>query len=125
MTESSCEARLRLAGGKSANKTYLLKEGRNLIGRYDPAGKVQPEVDLEDVDVDAKVSRQHAVIELRDGTAFVRDLGSLNGTIVNRGDKLNRDQEIELSSGDQVTVGKTTLFFELGPFSQPCPEISA
>ncbi len=62
---------------------------------------------------DVTVSRRHAEF-YRDGGRFtVRDVGSLNGTYVNR----ERIEETDLSSGDEVQVGKFRLVFLLGPRS--------
>ncbi len=43
----------------------------------------------------------------------MRDVGSLNGTYVNR----ERIEEAELTGGDEVQVGKFRLMFLLGPHS--------
>jgi LCP family protein required for cell wall assembly len=60
---------------------------------------------------DNKVSRQHAELLLRDGTVFVRDRGSSNGTAVN-GERLGRGSERALSKGDVIEIGPYRL--ELG-----------
>jgi pSer/pThr/pTyr-binding forkhead associated (FHA) protein len=53
------------------------------------------------------VSRRHAEF-YRQGERFsVRDVGSLNGTYVNR----ERIDETELFGGDEVQVGKFRLLF--------------
>jgi pSer/pThr/pTyr-binding forkhead associated (FHA) protein len=58
---------------------------------------------------DTNVSRRHAEVR-RIGEKFVvSDLGSTNGTRVN-GVPV---REQFLSSGDQITIGSTTLVFEL------------
>jgi pSer/pThr/pTyr-binding forkhead associated (FHA) protein len=58
---------------------------------------------------DPNVSRRHAEV-LRVNEAFmVRDLGSTNGTRVN-GAPI---REQYLASGDNITVGSTTLVFEM------------
>ncbi len=58
---------------------------------------------------DPNVSRRHAEV-LRMNDAFVvRDLGSTNGTKVN-GTPI---RESYLSTGDNITVGSTTLVFEM------------
>jgi hypothetical protein len=57
---------------------------------------------------DKNVSRRHAEVR-REGAGFVLvDLDSTNGTRVNGGRVKRRD----LSDGDEVTVGATTLLFE-------------
>jgi hypothetical protein len=64
---------------------------------------------------DVTVSRRHAEF-YRHGARFtVRDVGSLNGTYVNR----ERIEEAELTGGDEVQIGKFRLLFltsqDLGP----------
>ena len=56
---------------------------------------------------DITVSRRHAEFVTRDKTTTVRDVGSLNGTYVNRA----RIEEARLSSGDEVQIGKFKLLY--------------
>ena len=57
---------------------------------------------------DITVSRRHAEIEQRpDGKAVIRDVGSLNGTYVNR----ERIEEAVLEGGDEVQIGKFKLVY--------------
>jgi hypothetical protein len=58
---------------------------------------------------DITVSRRHAEFVTRDKTTTVRDVGSLNGTYVNRA----RIEEARLSSGDEVQIGKFKLLYLL------------
>jgi len=58
---------------------------------------------------DITVSRRHAEFVTRDQTTSVRDVGSLNGTYVNRA----RIEEARLSSGDEVQIGKFKLLYLL------------
>jgi Protein of unknown function (DUF3662)/FHA domain len=58
---------------------------------------------------DGNVSRRHAEIRASGGQYVVSDLGSTNGTKVN-GRQITGP--LQLESGDQVTVGSTTLRFE-------------
>jgi FHA domain/Protein of unknown function (DUF3662) len=57
---------------------------------------------------DPNVSRRHAEIRRIGDAVMVTDLGSTNGTRVNG----LPVREHELESGDEVTVGSTTLVFE-------------
>ena len=57
-----------------------------------------------------EVSRQHARITCLDGRSFIEDLGSSNGTYVNR----QRVDSTELSSGDELQIGKFKLTFHMG-----------
>jgi hypothetical protein len=58
---------------------------------------------------DITVSRRHAEFVTMDGITTVRDVGSLNGTYVNR----KRIDEARLSSGDEVQIGKFKLLYLL------------
>jgi DNA-binding NtrC family response regulator len=90
---------LLLLTGPSAGRRYeVLKEAT--IGRS-PSCEIPLEDDL--------VSRRHAQITLRDGKAWLRDLRSRNGTLVN-GERVSG--EVALQPGDQVRVGTTTALFE-------------
>jgi hypothetical protein len=86
------------SGGGMAGQTFQPADGRTLVGR-------SPECDIFLDDV--TVSRRHAEI-VRDGDTFtIRDLGSLNGTYVNR----KRIETVVLQNDDEVQVGKYRLTF--------------
>ncbi|HYH49104.1 MAG TPA: FHA domain-containing protein [Acidimicrobiia bacterium] len=55
---------------------------------------------------DTYVSQLHARIYVRDGKPFVEDLGSTNGTFLNR-DRLSRT--MPLRRGDKLQIGQTVL----------------
>jgi hypothetical protein len=59
---------------------------------------------------DPNVSRRHAEVRREDGAFLVADLGSTNGTRVNGA--LVRERR--LADGDRITLGRTTLGFEVG-----------
>ena len=86
------------AGGGRAGETFETGGLRTLIGR-------SPECHafLDDV----TVSRRHAEIIHEDDRYVIRDLGSLNGTFVNR----RRIESAELSADDEVQIGKYRLTF--------------
>ena len=84
--------------GPNAGSRFLLDSDLTTAGRH-------PESDIFLDDV--TVSRRHAEF-YRHGDRFtVRDVGSLNGTYVNR----ERIEEAALSGGDEVQVGKFRLVF--------------
>ena len=56
---------------------------------------------------DITVSRRHVEISPKDGAYWVRDVGSLNGTYVNR----ERIDEVPLAPGDEVQIGKFKLVY--------------
>ena len=92
--------------GPNAGARFLLDHDVTTSGRHPDS-----DIFLDDV----TVSRRHAEFH-RDGSTFtVRDVGSLNGTYVNR----ERIEEAELIGGDEVQIGKFRLLFltsqDLGP----------
>jgi pSer/pThr/pTyr-binding forkhead associated (FHA) protein len=88
--------------GPNAGARFLLDKEVTTSGRH-------PESDIFLDDV--TVSRRHAEFH-RDGGVFtVRDVGSLNGTYVNR----ERVETATLSNGDEVQIGKFRLVLIAGP----------
>jgi pSer/pThr/pTyr-binding forkhead associated (FHA) protein len=59
---------------------------------------------------DITVSRRHAEVRRTPSGYLVRDVGSLNGTYLNR----ERVEEAELSDGDELQVGTFKLLFRTG-----------
>jgi FHA domain/zinc-ribbon domain len=87
--------------GPNAGSRFLLDADVTTAGRH-------PESDIFLDDV--TVSRRHAEF-LREGDGFVvRDVGSLNGTYLNRG----RIDAAALAGGDEVQIGKYRLVFLSG-----------
>ena len=106
-------AYLVVARGTAKDKEYPIETGRNLIGRWDPDSGAFPEIDLEAADDESKISRKHAVISFQNGRIMIEDLGSLNGTFVNRGSRLEEGVQVELKSGDELVIGKTFLIVKV------------
>ena len=52
----------------------------------------------------SSISRRHCVLVRQEATVSIKDLGSRNGTLIN-GKKISPEQQVELSSGDEITVG--------------------
>ena len=79
------------------------------IGRLDLASASFPDVDLTGDDaLDKGVSRHHARITRRGCEVFIEDLGSMNGTFVNR-KRLTPYLPEALRNGDQLQLGKLML----------------
>lgn len=93
-------------------RVFNLKQGNNLVGRWDPDSQCFPEIDLEELDPEVKVSRKHAIVECAGDYAEVEDLNSLNGTFINRGQRLRAGVRERLKNGDEIIFGKTFLLFE-------------
>lgn len=84
--------------GPNTGARFLLDDDRVTSGRH-------PESDIFLDDV--TVSRKHATFERTGGRFVVKDVGSLNGTYVNR----ERIDESVLQTGDEVQIGKYRLVF--------------
>jgi pSer/pThr/pTyr-binding forkhead associated (FHA) protein len=88
--------------GPNAGSRFVLEVDLVTAGRH-------PESDIFLDDV--TVSRRHAQF-VRVGNGYqVKDVGSLNGTYVNR----QRIDEVLLSGGDEVQIGKYRLVYLAGP----------
>ena len=112
-TSAKPHARLVIEKGRSTGKQFMLSDVESQIGRWDADGGIFPDVDLDTDDPEAKVSRRHARITLSNGQYFVEDLGSTNGTFINRGKRLPPGQRQALCDGDEIIVGKTFLRFHI------------
>ena len=103
-------ASLTITRGGTVGKVFELQAGDNLVGRWDPDSGSFPEVDMENDDPEARISRKHALIKF--GTELtIEDIGSLNGTFVNRGQRLEPGSPAPLKDGDEIIIGKT--FFKV------------
>jgi pSer/pThr/pTyr-binding forkhead associated (FHA) protein len=99
--------------GDGPGTEFKLVSNDCTIGRWDADNGVFPDIDLDAFDSDAKVSRRHAKIYRNNGTYLIEDLGSTNGTYVNRGRRLLPGSPQALADGDEVIVGKTFLRFHI------------
>ena len=88
--------------GPNAGSRFLLDKDVTTAGRH-------PESDIFLDDV--TVSRRHAEFRREGGVFTVRDVGSLNGTYVNR----ERVESATLANADEVQIGKFRLVFLSGP----------
>lgn len=112
MTIAFSPYKLVVMRGGIRGREFILKEGLNLSGRWDPESGAFPEVDLTNEDTDGKVSRKHVVFDVNKDQVTLEDQGSLNGTYVNRGPKLNAGVKCRLRVGDEIVIGKVFLILE-------------
>ncbi|MDD6373107.1 MAG: FHA domain-containing protein [Bifidobacteriaceae bacterium] len=84
--------------GAVSGSRYLLDEDKVTVGR-DPKSDIMLD--------DGTVSRQHAVFIRENGRYKIQDVGSLNGTYVNR----ERVTETVLNNGDELMIGEFRLVF--------------
>ena len=87
--------------GPNAGSKFVLETDVVRAGRHPDS-----DIFLDDI----TVSRRHAEFARRGGGYVVRDVGSLNGTYLNR----ERIEERELANGDEVQIGKFKLVFLAG-----------
>jgi hypothetical protein len=111
------KAKLSVVRGGRKGQEFPLEDGNNLIGRWDPETGSFPEVDLDADDPEAKISRKHALIRIDGGKITIEDIGSLNGTYVNRQPRLSPGSPAEIKSGDELIIGKTFLKLVVEPIS--------
>lgn len=114
ISAGAAHAALTIERGDEPGGKFKLVNDESIIGRWDADNGIFPDVDLDAYDADAKVSRRHAKIVRNNGTYFIEDLGSTNGTYVNRGRRLLPGNAQMLNDGDEVIVGKTFLRFQIG-----------
>ena len=88
------------AGGGRVGESFPITSDRMTVGR-------RPDCDvfLDDV----TVSRDHALLIRRGDAWYLDDMGSLNGTYVNR----SRIESQRLEEGDEVQIGKYKLTFHV------------
>ena len=84
--------------GPNAGSRFLLDRDTTSAGRHPDS-----DIFLDDV----TVSRKHAIFRRTPQGFVVRDVGSLNGTYVNR----QLVDEVTLTTGDEVQIGKFRLVF--------------
>lgn len=87
--------------GPGSGSRFLLDTDLVTVGRHPDSS-----IFLDDV----TVSRRHVEFRRTRGDFEVRDVGSLNGTYVNR----DRIDSITLTDGDEVQIGKYRLVFFAG-----------
>jgi hypothetical protein len=88
-------------GGIEEGKQYLLESEVTTAGRHPDS-----DIFLDDI----TVSRRHVEVVRSGSTYTIRDVGSLNGTYLNK----DRVDEALLAHGDELQIGKFKLVFFTG-----------
>ncbi len=95
-------AMLLVQRGPDSGARFLLDSDVVTVGRHPDS-----DIFLDDI----SVSRRHATFTRSEAGYSIADLGSLNGSYVNR-DRI--DSEVTLSGGDEVQIGKYRLIYFAG-----------
>jgi len=96
--EATVDAYLVVVAGVDIGKIYPVQGPMLMIGRG---------ADCTIVCDNPLASRRHARLEMREGVAWIVDLGSTNGTLVN----FEPVKEKPLTDGDKIAIGETVLKF--------------
>lgn len=107
----SQKAKLVLIKGGVQGKEFIIESETTNIGRWDPDSGAFPDIDLTNDDNEAKISRKHAKVISKNGQYFLEDYGSLNGSYVNRAERLVPGEPVPIKNGDEVILGKTFFRF--------------
>jgi pSer/pThr/pTyr-binding forkhead associated (FHA) protein len=91
------------------NRLEIPAKDEVVVGREDPISDIFPDLDLTDLGgMDKGVSRKHAVIHRSGSDYTVEDMGSTNGTFVNK-KKIAPHAPQAIKPGDEVRFGKLAL----------------
>ena len=83
-----------------------------VIGRTDPLEGIHPDLDLGICGgLEMGVSRRHATIFREDEKFSLEDLGSTNGTIINR-ERIQAGDRVTLNEGDVIYLGRFKAVFQ-------------
>jgi pSer/pThr/pTyr-binding forkhead associated (FHA) protein len=95
------QALLLVKHGPNAGSTFMIEANVTSAGR-----NPESDVFLDDI----SVSRKHAEIRKQPDGFYIHDLGSMNGTYVNR----ERVESTKLAGQDEVQIGRFRLVFFVG-----------
>jgi len=96
----STGAALVVASGHQAGTRYAITSELMTVGRHPDS-----DIFLDDI----TVSRRHVELSTSNTGYMIRDVGSLNGTYLNR-ERLE-DSEVSLTNGDEIQIGKFKLLY--------------
>lgn len=99
-------ALLCLRSGPMAGRIFSLPAGTQLVAGRNPSRSSLPLAQY------GKVSSVHCQLDCADGSLWVTDLGSTNGTFLN-GQRLAPNQPASLREGDTLTLGTDECLFRI------------
>ena len=99
-------------GEGAVSQRFAIKSNYVIVGRVDPKRSITPEIDLNSVDSQMTVSRQHARIRSDKNVFTIEDLKSRNKTRL-RGLALPPAQPELLRDGDVVHFGSVRMVFRV------------
>lgn len=99
--------------GQHKGLAFQIPAGESVIGRSEK-DSAPTAIDLAPIDEEVKVSRRHALVRREGSKVYLEDLGSLNGTYLNRTKKLAEGEPVALEPNDEIMIGKVLLRFEVG-----------
>ncbi len=103
--------------GVSGSKRHIALPitGELVLGRFDAAFGIPPDVDLAYEDLDNQtVSRRHAKIVGKDGYHSIEDMGSRHGVSVN-GERIKSGLPQPLKPGDRFAIGSVRMLYNEVP----------
>jgi hypothetical protein len=99
----------------TGRKVLLSADREILVGRLDAAHGIFPELDMTtDGGLEQGISRRHARIYTREGTCFVEDLDSTNGTFLNE-ERITPYLPYAFRDGDLLGFGMMRLKVHIYP----------
>jgi pSer/pThr/pTyr-binding forkhead associated (FHA) protein len=90
--------------GRQINAEHVLQEGKNVLGREGA------DIDLEEQEPPERcyISREHCAVHLHGGSLLLEDLGSGNGTYLNRA-RIKPGERHPLKAEDAIQFGGVVL----------------
>jgi len=93
----------------ASGREYPMESHSALVGRFDAATRIHPDIDLTAEANYLSVSRRHARIFMEHGRYFImEEKGAANGTFV-QGERLEPGEAREISYGNRIGLGAVVL----------------
>jgi len=107
--ETENEGTMLVLTSQDGSRLEIPAKDEIVVGREDPISDMFPDVDLTNLGgMDKGVSRKHAVIHRAGAGYTVEDMGSTNGTFINK-KKIQPHAPQAIKAGDELRFGKLAL----------------